>query len=354
MANLSLVDGQGVRLARWSGRPTLFALAVINALTGLMAAVVFAPTSAGVDAGFYRTCAMMVLDSPAGCTSLYPPITAVVARPLTWVSPEIAAVIMTMIGVVIMTSGILLETRGRARVDRVLVAIAVLGFTPVVREFLLGQVTFLLAAALYPVIRRKDGYRNGIALGIVLALAPKPLLMPVLVWMLVWRRRGLAAAILTALAVTGLGLLMTGPEQYGQWLSFLTTVGRQSAEGTFGLSGLGNLSLWPLDPFRVVMAVIIGAGALWAILRDPVRGFVAALVAGLLLSPYTMLYAFTILLLVVKPALDFAPRATRVLALTASLMLAFLPGSVVWGVGVLIATLLPAPTRLARPPAEDA
>ena len=85
---------------------------------------------------------------------------------------------MTLIGLAILMTGVWLESRGLAPVDRVLVAIAALGFAPVVYELLLGQVTFLITAAMYPVVRRADSFRTGIAQGV--ALAPKPLLIAVL------------------------------------------------------------------------------------------------------------------------------------------------------------------------------
>jgi hypothetical protein len=82
----------------------------------------------------------------------------------------------------------------------------------------------------------------------------------------------------------------------------------------------------------------VAGAALWTIVRDPSRGFVAALLAGLLLAPYSLLYAFSILLLAVRPALAFAPRATRALALTASLA-GFLLMLTAWSVAGLLACL---------------
>jgi len=182
----SFRDGLAARLQRWSGRPTLVAVAALNAITGLAAAATLAPVAFGADANTFRRCALFVAEGRIDfCGFLYSPLTAFVARPLTWVSPTGAAVAMTLLGVAILATGVTLETRGQALIDRALVAVAALGFAPVVYELLLGQTTFLIAAALYLVARRADAFRNGIPLGIVLALAPKPLLLPVLVWMLV-------------------------------------------------------------------------------------------------------------------------------------------------------------------------
>jgi Glycosyltransferase family 87 len=347
----SIASRLATRLKRLSGRPTLVAVAAMNAITGLAAAATLAPVAFGADANTFRGCALWVAEGRTDfCGFLYAPLTALVARPLTWVSPTGAAVVMTLLGLAILVAGVRLETRGQAPVDRVLVAVAALGFAPVVYELLLGQTTLLIAAALYPVVRRADAFRNGVALGIVLALAPKPLLVPVLVWMMVWRRRALTSALVTALMLVCLGLLLLGPDQYRQWLSVLTGAGRESVSGTFSLSLKGNFSLWPLDPARITVAVAVGLSTLWVVLREPSRGFVAALLAGLLLAPYTGLYAATILLLAAKPALAFAPRAARVLALIANPTLVLLLALAAWSVSGLAACLPMARPGRARVP----
>ena len=344
-ALVSFRNGLAARLERWRGRPTLVAVAAMNAITGFAVAAILAPSAFGADADTFRGCALFVAEGRTDfCGSLYSPLFALVARPLTWVSPAAAAVAMTLIGIAILVIGVKLETRGQAPGNRVLVAIAALGFAPVVYELLLGQTTLLIAAALYPAARRADAFRYGIPLGIALALAPKPLLLPVLVWMMVWRRRALTAALLAALTLTCVGLVLMGPDQYRQWVAVLTGAGRESLSGTFALSLKGNFSLWPLDPARFAYAAAISAATVWAILRDGSRGFVAALFAGLLLAPYTGLYAASILLLAVKPALAFAPRATRVLALIANPALVLVLALAAWSAAGLAACL-----PLARP-----
>ncbi|MBI2763192.1 MAG: DUF2029 domain-containing protein [Chloroflexi bacterium] len=326
-------------LERWAGRPTLFAVAVMNVITGLGLAVTIFAGNFGVDSGLYRRCAVLLAEGQTDfCGFLYSPLTAVVARPLTWISPTAAMVAMSLIGIAVVVTGVVLETRGHALVDRLLVAIAALSFAPTVHELLLGQTTLLIAAAIYPLARRADAFRNGIPFGIALALAPKPLVVPVLIWLVVWRRQALAATVLTTLLLTGVGMALLGVGQYQEWIAVLSGAGNASVAGSLSLWERGNFSLWPLNPVTFVIACVVGIGTLWAILRDSSRGFVASLFAGLLLAPYSQLYAFSILLLAVRPALEFAPRTTRVLALIANVMGAFLGAMTAWSLVGLTAS----------------
>jgi hypothetical protein len=339
-AIVSARDRLADMLERWSGRHTLFAVAVMNTITGLGLAATIATANFGVDSGLYRQCALLLAEGRTDfCGFLYSPLTALVARPLTWVSPTTAMVAMTLIGVGILLTGVTIETRGQAAIDRVLVAVAALTFAPVVFELLLGQTTLIIAATIYLVARRPDGVWNGIPFGIALALAPKPLLLPVVVWMLVWRRQALTATLLTTLILTGVGIALVGLDQYREWLAVLTGAGTASVAGSLSLWERGNFSMWPLNPGTVLLAGAVAATTLWAIVRDSSRGFVAALLAGLLLAPYSQLYAFSILVLAVKPALAFAPRATRVLALIANLAGPFLGVLTAWSVAWLVASL---------------
>ncbi len=341
---------------RRGGRQTLFAVAVMNTITGLGLAATIAADNFGQDSGLFRRCALQLAEgSREFCGFLYSPLTALAARPLTWISPTAAMVTMSLIGLAIVITGVAVETRGQAMVDRVLVAVAALSFAPVVYELLLGQTTLLIAAALYPLARRPDGFRVGVPFGIVLALAPKPLLLPILVWMLVWRRQALVATVVTTLFLTALGMALLGFDQYRDWIAVLSGAGKESVDGTFILSArdTGNFSIWPLTPATFVLGCLVGAATLWAIRKDALRGFIAALFAGLLLAPYSLLYAFSILLLAVKPMLVIAPRTTRALALIANIVRSSPFTFVAWSVIGLSRCLTFSRARLSEGPAVE-
>ena len=328
-----LLDG----FDRRSGRQMLFAIAVMNTITGIGMAATIASDNFGQDSGLFRRCALQLAEGQREfCGFLYSPLTALAARPLTWISPTAAMVTMTLIGAAILLTGVTWETRGQALIDRVLVAVAAVTCAPVVYELLLGQTTLLIVAALYPLARRPDAVRNGIPFGVVLALAPKPLLLPILLWMLVWRRRALVATALTAALLTVIGVALLGVGQYQDWIGVLSGAGRESVEGTFVLSArdTGNFSIWPLSPVTFILGCAVAIVAAVAIVRDATKGFIASLFAGLLLAPYSLLYAFSILVLAVKPSLEFAPRTTRVLILVANIVrsspVTFTIWSLVW------------------------
>lgn len=305
------------RLDRYAGRPLLVAIAAMNVITGLVAAWILVPLSFGADVDFLRRGAQGLLDGTAVPDFVFTPLCAVVAVPLARMSADQASVVMSLLAIVILLVGVALETRNHALIDRLLVAIAVLGFLPVVNEVILGQVTLLTAATAYP-FRDRDGLVRGIAFGVALALVPKPMLIPLLIWMAVRRPRALLAAVGTAALLTLVGLLVVGTGPYSDWLAALRGAGEVTRHGSF--------SIWVggLTPIAFVAAGAVVAGFAIA-MRRPDRGFVGALVAGLLLAPYSLLYAMSILVVGVRPALGFAPRTTRILALVANLALIVAP-----------------------------
>jgi len=266
---------------------------------------------------------------------LYSPLAGAIATPLAWVPLEAASVLMSLLGLAVLLAGVRLETKGRLLVDRALIALAAVGFVPVVYELLLGQVTMLLAAAVYPV-RDRDGWARGIPLGVALALAPKPMLLPLLAWMLVRRRRALASAAVAAVAVTFSGVVLLGPDIHRAWVTALTATGE--------ITRHGNLAFTALDsPVLVGILVALTVAAVgWIVLRDERAGFVTAILGGLLVTPFTLMYMASILLLVVRPAMAVAPRATKVLAILANPVMlgAFIPWTMAG-----IAACLPAAAR---------
>ncbi len=318
-----------IDLGRFAGRPTLLAVAAMNAITGIAAAAILAPLSFGGDVDVFRRGAAALEHGAFATDFLYSPLAGLLLRPLIWMSDDAASVLMTAIGLVVLVAGVLFETRGHAVIDRILVLIAAATFVPVVNDLLLGQVTLLIAAALYPAVRRADAPINGIALGAVIALAPKPLLIPILLWMAYRRPRALLGALGSAVVLTLIGALLMGPATYGLWVDALVTAGRTTREGNLSVWGLGSTAL------AAGLAIAGIVAATWAVLRSEQAGLVAAVLVGLVIAPYTLLYSASIVLVVVVPALAVSPVATRILAVIANpaVLGAFIP----WALGGIAA-----------------
>lgn len=318
-------------------RLLLAAIATINGISGLWALTLLGPLAAGADVETYRRGVMGVQAGVYAPGFLYAPLVAVLAMPLTWMPSHVAAMFMTGLGLVVLAAGLRHETRGLDRVDRVLISVSVLGFIPVVYELLLGQVTLLIAGAIY-LIRDRDGLARGLPMGLALALVPKPVLIPVMVWMLIRRPRATAGAIIGAAVATIAGVLLLGVGIYAKWLAALVETGQ--------ITRRGNVSLTVLEEPAIVlpMVVLTSLAVLWAIVAEERRGFVASLVGAMLIQPFTLMYAASMLLIAVGPALAVAPRALRVLAVTANagVILAF-PA---WAMAALLAML---PIRARHP-----
>ncbi len=316
------------RLNVLGGRPALAAIALMNLITGGVGLVVLAPLSFGADAATFRRGAFALAAGGYDKDFLYSPLAAALATPLTWGSEAGAAVVMAGIGVLLLTLGVTAETRGIELTDRLLVLVAAVGFLPVVNELLLGQITLVFAAAMWPVTYKSDRIRNGIPLGIVLALAPKPAFLPLLVWMALRRRRALTGLVIAAGATGTIGLLALGPDAHVRWLGVLMRAGNVTRSG--------SLSLWAdgMTWSALSLALLVVVALFLCVRRSEGAGLIAALIAGLLLSPYTLLYSVTILLLVVRLAVRMAPQATRLVALTGNLALIAVP--VAWLGGTLL------------------
>jgi alpha-1,2-mannosyltransferase len=308
-SNAATIGSSLGRLA--ADRPLLVALAALNAIFGLVAAWILFPLTFGSDAAIYRNGALGIPQGVIAEDFLYPPLTGILLTPLTWLSVPGASLAMSLVGLAVLVVGVAIETDRLELVDRALILVAALGFLPVTYELITGQVTMLIAAAVWAV-RDRDGLARGIGVGLVLGLFAKPMLLPLLVWMLVRRRRALAAALITAAAVTVAGVALLGPDIYRAWIDALVGTGQIIRPGNLALTAVGDPVLFV--PLAVIAAVI----ALWAIVTDERRGFVACLTAAMLVAPFTLMYQVSILLVAVRPALGVAPRATRVLALIAN------------------------------------
>ena len=120
--------------------------------------------------------------------------------------------------------------------------LAVVTFPPIVHDLVIGNVSTITLLVLLALARWPDA-RGGIVLGLLLALMPKPHLIPVLVYLAFRQPRAFCGIGTIGVAVLA-GIALFGVEP---WREFVGTL-REPLERTFtaniGFSGLLGPSAW--------------------------------------------------------------------------------------------------------------
>jgi hypothetical protein len=296
-------------------RPALAAVAIVSAVSGVVFVVVSGPFSWAADAHRNLAAAGSIVDGTFGTVTdyFYSPLAAALTIPALAIPEPLAVGGWLALKAGILLAGAAWATRGLEPVDRALAAIAVIGFLPIVHDLELGNVTVIVIAALALLAWRRDALMWGVPLGLVLATAPKPGLVPVLVWMILQRPRALLGAGVTAVVALFVGWVALGPAPFSAWWAALRSSPNLVA-GNFALSGLPTAIAVASSLAVVVLTVV-------ALRRGPGPGLVASIACGLLVSPYTVLYAAGLVVVAVPAAAVSAPRGTLVLALLAPICL---------------------------------
>ena len=309
---------------RWAiaGRPALVGLAVLTALVGCFALARAAPNVWAVDAHRNLAAATALLHGTLGSDPeyLYSPLAAVLTVPALAVPTDVAVVAWLALKIALLVIGTAVATRGLQGLTRLLFGVVVVAFLPILYDLELGNVTVIVLAALAALAWTPDRVATGIPLGLVLATAPKPQLVPVLVWLALVHRRALGGALVTAALATLVGLLLAGSAAYGTWFDELR------APAYLGSGVVINLAVWSLPTaVSVPSAVAAICGFCFALRRGYWPGLIAALCVGLLLAPYTLIYGAGLLLVAAPAAIRASPRAVLALVITApvALVLAF-------------------------------
>lgn len=220
-----------------------------------------------------------------------------------------------------------------------LLALALVLAPPITSDLVLGNVNLLLVGAAMWAINR-DRLLPGAVFGVLFAAFPKPMFLPLLLWLVIFRRRS-AVGWLTGLTLSSaVGMLIAGPGLYVEFISLLLR------GGDVGAHFLGNAGLSFASP---VAGLVVGLAALGVFLwslraRDPAMSLVAAAVAGVLAGTYQPLYSAELLLGVLPVYAALHPAR-------APLVLAAAIGSVVSlpiaAVAALAVALVPTPQLVA-------
>jgi hypothetical protein len=316
-------------------RASLALVAVISVASGVALAIVTweFTWSADIDRNLHAADALLAGRFGTVEGYVYSPFAAAITVPLLAIPAGAAVVVWLGVKVAAVLAGAALRTRDLPTLSRALIAASAVSFVPIVHDLLLGNVTVALVAAVALVAWQRDRVVTGIPLGIVLAAVPKPVRIPVLVWMLLRRPRALAGALAVAAVATLVTVLVFGVAPYLTWIDALRNPPILSS-GNFALSS------WQPVPAVLASAVTIAA-TLMALRRGEWPGLVCALCCGLLVSTYTVVYGAGLLLVAVPALARAAPRATILLALTAPIgLIAAFPA---W-IGAVMVVALAVPT----------
>ena len=278
-----------VDLARY--RWALTVLVVVSAVTGLEFIRLTGlldgnPTYLGLDGYRILEASRAWLTGGDPYTDpqfIYAPMALVLAAPFAAIGDDLGLMGLAVIGIALALIGVAGSVRSVSAF--VLASIGLLAFWPFLADLLLVNVTIELSFAMWLIVRG-GRMRDGVALGVLAAAVPKLMLVPFLVWALVWRRPAAAGAIGSG-AITGLvGLVVLGPDLHAEWLRALTA-------GAFSLEFGGNHSISVVSPvLGLVTAAAFSLGLVLVLrTRGPVVGLIWALGNGILVSPYAGDYA---------------------------------------------------------------
>lgn len=329
-----------IHFARWAvaRRPALVGLAFLTALVGGFAVVRTAQNVWAVDSHRNLAAAVALQHGAFGSDPdyLYSPLAAALTVPAVALPTDVAVVAWLALKIALLVVGTAIATRELGGIDRLLLGVAVVGFLPILYDLELGNVTVIVLAAVAAIAWTPDRVATGIPLGVVLATAPKPQLVPILVWLVVAHRRALVGAVATAALATLVGLALTGPAAYAAWVETLR------APAYLNGGDVINLALWSLPPVIAIPGAVVAVGGfLLALRRGHWPGLLAATCVGLLLAPYTLIYGAGLLLVAAPATVRASPRAALGLAIIApiALVLAF----PMWvGLVLALAVLVPA------------
>ena len=148
--------------------------------------------------------------------------------------------------------------------DRVLITGALVGLAvaapPVIHDLILGNVMVLYVAAFAVLAAVPDRRWAVVPLGVLMAIAFKPLVAALVVWMLVRDRARLVDLLAVAVVVTIGFALVIGPWAYIDYLIALPKLGglAQPFSGNLGLSGVSQPLAFAAIPLALGWAAVAG------------------------------------------------------------------------------------------------
>lgn len=234
-------------------------------------------------------------------TFRYSPWAAALLTPLGLVSVQAAPWVWLVVKTVVLGATATAYAKPWTGSQRLLVALCVLFFPPLVHDFVIGNVSVFTVAVLLTLLRSQRPAAAGL-FGLLLLLAPKPHLFPLAAWLVVRRPRAAMTMLVVFLVGVLVGLAAFGPDL---WLAYARSFG-EPLERTFtaniGFSGL-------FGPAGVVVGAAVALVVLvFAVWRSDAVGFGLAIVSGILGGPYTFIHYLSGTIVAVEPLLRARPR----------------------------------------------
>jgi Glycosyltransferase family 87 len=217
---------------------------------------------------------------------LYAPLAVLAMAPLAALGAIPGLAIAVGLKVILIVLCVADATRGRPLWQRIVAAVVVLTWLPVLADLWMGNTEVLLGCAMYLVVAHRHP-AAGLGLALVLASVAKPILLPFLLWGLLYRRPAVLVAVGGALLLTLAGLVLLGAATYAAYLEALLSAGRYAVpfSGNIGLSGIAPALLLPLSALVVAgFALNLWRG------RDESATLIWSLLVGLIVAPYVALY----------------------------------------------------------------
>ena len=222
---------------------------------------------------------------------LYPPAAAVIGASLAWADPILLSIIYAAAKVVLVIVCVNRVLREWPVGAQLLAIVGVATCLPFMHDVMLGNVNTLLVAAAFIALYAPDRPRSGIALGVMAALFAKPLIVPILLFLVVRRRRTALGGIVAGLVVTAAATLVVGivigPGAYVDWLQALQAGSRYAGPfaGNHGVTAIAP-ELW------LPVALVTGLALLVIVVAGSRPAAVTwAVTSGILLAPYAGTYA---------------------------------------------------------------
>ena len=212
---------------------------------------------------------------------LYPPPTAAlwaaVGSPEALLALKVLA--LASVGALALVVAPRASTGQKAAIAVALAAAALLA-PPDIHDLVLGNVMALYVGAVAVSLAR-PGWLGAIPLGLVCAIALKPVIGPYLVWLAIRRRGDAGRVIATGLAVTAVFAALIGPGRYIEYLQALPQM-RILVDLPTGNVGLSAVS----REVAFLGLVLAYTATVWAAVRlDLHRAAAIAIAAGLLAQP---------------------------------------------------------------------